>query len=239
MLSKYCKYMYLCLDNLYIYKEKIKMKKLKKILAAFTASVISAVSLCSTFSANALANKETFRVYVDVPSNSGVADIGLNLRYTPSVTDICTYSKGNVDTDFRLSVVMDDGAYVGVDIWSYAESDMVSPGTICVLAMTAPSSTKNLFDIVDVNIARLTNIAGRNLPTSRLRISNVMVGDVNQDGKVNSEDSTLLSKYLSGSVSLSGDAIRAADTDCDFCVSDADLIRLNKYLNGEIRYFDR
>ena len=70
------------------------MKRLKKVLAAITTAAVSAVSLCSMFTASAIAGEETFRIYVDVPTNSGVSNVCLNLRYDPDVTDVCRFYKG-------------------------------------------------------------------------------------------------------------------------------------------------
>ena len=53
------------------------MKKFKKILTAITTVAVSAVSFCSMFTASANAGRETFRIYVDVPINSGVSESAL------------------------------------------------------------------------------------------------------------------------------------------------------------------
>ena len=55
------------------------MKKLKKILAAITTAAVSAVSLCSMFSVNAVTKLDAFKVYVNVPENSQVTFCALNI----------------------------------------------------------------------------------------------------------------------------------------------------------------
>lgn len=214
------------------------MKKLKKIVAAMTTAAISAVSLCSMFTVSANSGRETFRIYVDVPANSGVSKVLLNLRYTPSVTDVCRFYKGTMDNRWRMTVVMDSGIYCGINVVAGTDQDLTSPGTLGVITMIAPSSTRDLFDLVDINIQSISNYTGSELPTSRIRISNIMVGDVNSDGKVDSSDATLLNNYLNGNVILSGNALRAADTTGDFGISDDDLTHLNNYLNGTVNNFD-
>lgn len=217
------------------------MKKLKKILAAITTAAVSAVSLCSMFSASALGvvDEETYRIYVDVSTNSGLSEACLNLRYDPIIADVCKCRKGTLNNSSSFSELIDPKiGYYGIDVYYDANSNLTAAGTLGVITMIAPSSINSIFDVVDLNIDYLCNTAGTFLPTSRIRINEVMVGDVNQDGKVNSADATLLNNYLNGKASLSGNALRAADTTGDFGVNKDDLTHLNDYLNGTIKYFD-
>lgn len=214
------------------------MKKFKKVLTAITTAAVSAVSLCSMFTASANPGRETFRIYVDVSTNSGVSDVCLNLRYDPDVTDVCRFYKGMLNNSCSFSVIMNNGDYCGIDAYYWASSNLTTSGILGVITMLAPYSIDSIFDLVDLNIEYICNSAGTDLPTSRLRINDVMVGDVNQDGKVNSADATLLNNYLNGKASLSGNALRAADTNADFGVTKDDLTHLNDYLSGKVRYFD-
>ena len=214
------------------------MKKLKKVLTAITTAAVSSVSLCSMFTASANPGRETFRIYVDVPTNSGVCGVGLNLRYDPDVTDVCRFYKGMLNNSYSFNIIMDGGEYCGIDAYYKASSNLTVSGTLGVITMTAPNSIDGIFDLVDLNIEYIRNSAGTNLPTSRIRINDVLVGDVNQDGKVNSADATLLNDYLNGKASLSGNALRAADTNADFGVTKDDLTHLNDYLSGKVSYFN-
>ena len=214
------------------------MKKFKRFLAAITTVAVSAVSFCSMFTASANAGRETFRIYVDVPTNSGVSDVCLNLRYDPDVTDVCRFYKGMLNNSYSFNIIMNGGEYCGIDAYYSATSNLNAAGTLGVIAMTAPNNIDSIFDLVDLNFEYICNSAGIDLPTSRIRINDVRVGDVNQDGKVNSADATLLNNYLNGKASLSGNALRAADTTADFGVTKDDLTHLNNYLNGTVRYFD-
>ena len=214
------------------------MKRLKKVLAAITTAAVSAVSLCSMFTASAIAGEETFRIYVDVPTNSGVSNVCLNLRYDPDVTDVCRFYKGMLNNSNSYRIIIDNGDYCGIDAFYKASSNLTVSGTLGVITMIAPNSIDSIFDLVDLNIEYIRNSAGTNLPTSRLRINDVMVWDVNQDGKVNSADAALLDNYLNGKASLSGNALRAADTNADFGVTKDDLTHLNDYLSGKVSYFN-
>lgn len=52
--------------------------------------------------------RETFRIYVDLPANSGVHASNINLRFDPGVTDICRSKPGNIDW-WGWSFLYDDG----------------------------------------------------------------------------------------------------------------------------------
>ena len=71
---------------------------------------VSAVSFCSMFTASANAGRETFRIYVDVPINSGVSDVCLNLRYDPDVTDVCRFYKGMLNNSYSCLLYTSDAA---------------------------------------------------------------------------------------------------------------------------------
>ncbi len=62
----------------------------------------------------------------------------------------------------------------------------------------------------------------------------VLMGDINMDGKVDAIDYALLKKHLLGMGDLSGDAIRIADVNHDNAVDALDLSILKKYLLGKI-----
>ena len=59
----------------------------------------------------------------------------------------------------------------------------------------------------------------------------VIVGDVNCDGKVDVTDLSYLSLYLVGDKKLNGDSLKAADTDGDGSVKLTDLAKLRQYLS--------
>ncbi len=52
--------------------------------------------------------RERFRIYVDLPANSGVHAANYNLRFDPGVTDICRSKPGNIDW-WEWNFVYDNG----------------------------------------------------------------------------------------------------------------------------------
>lgn len=221
-------------------KGRMTMKKIKKFLAVLTTVTISAVSLCNMVTVNAvIEGRETFRIYMDLPANSGVYMAKFNLLFNPSVTDVCRSRSGNVGS-WGWDMLIENNKYKGLKVnFKSPNGDLTTPGIMGSLTMFGPSDVYDLFDVVDIELVTLQNSAKVNLPISRVRFSNVMVGDVNRDGKVNTEDSKLLTKYLNGEITLSANALRASDTTGDFSVTKDDLTYLNDYLNGTVKYLDK
>ncbi|MCU6719811.1 hypothetical protein OCV67_07695, partial [Porcipelethomonas ammoniilytica] len=63
------------------------MKKFKRVLAAITTATVSAVSLCSMFTASADTTQlKTFRIYHEVTANSNIAYFDYSINYTSQVT---------------------------------------------------------------------------------------------------------------------------------------------------------
>lgn len=80
---------------------------------------------------------------------------------------------------------------------------------------------------------------GRNaiFDMSDVNLSDVMLGDVNGDGKVSVSDITFVQLYLANKKTLSEDQLKAADTTCDGKVSVSDITRIQLKLANKISEF--
>ena len=68
--------------------------------------------------------------------------------------------------------------------------------------------------------------------------TNNVIGDLNGDGVIDSNDYNLLNNYLNGSQDLVDEQLRLADTNSDGIIDEKDTELLEKYINGEIDNFD-
>ena len=64
----------------------------------------------------------------------------------------------------------------------------------------------------------------------------MIIGDVTEDGLINSADLLKIVKYLKGSVNLDNIQIDAADATRDNKINSADLLRIVKYLKGTVEF---
>lgn len=65
----------------------ITVKKFKKILSAVSAAVLCAMPLANGMAANAAGITKTYRVYFDVPANSGVASANYSMTYSKHMSE--------------------------------------------------------------------------------------------------------------------------------------------------------
>ena len=98
------------------------------------------------------------------------------------------------------------------------------------VSFDAPTSVSNLSDYVQsYKVTSVKNTAGASLPISTVSTDIVLVGDINQDGEIKSNDLLKLKENLSSNT-LSGNALKAADANGDLNVDEDDYELLRKYI---------
>lgn len=65
-----------------------------------------------------------------------------------------------------------------------------------------------------------------------------ILGDVNGDGQITSDDAELLLNYCAGNTGLTYKQTKSADVNKDGMITSADGLLINKYVNGQISKFD-
>lgn len=209
------------------------MRKMKRILTAITTAAVSAVSLCNMFTVSAANTYDTYRLYFDVNANSGVQKYAMTMGFNY----LLTYSgmtPGTLGTNIHGGGggSAEGGRNCGN---TYENTGDLTAGGI-LFTMNFYTKQTSFWDYVSHFTGTATNSAGVVL-TNRVNVSTILIGDVNQDGNVNSKDTTLLKNYLSGTANLTGDALRAADTNGDYIVNSEDKTILVQYLANDIEHF--
>ena len=215
------------------------MKKFKRFLAAITTATVSAVSLCSMFTASADTTQlKTFRIYHKVTANSDIAFFDYTINYSSIVTA----------TPSIKTILLDDGYFTSSNNGKVQATYMGGPistnGIIATTDFYTPMSVSSIFNEISYN-ATIRNSNNNNIDPNSITMTSVLMGDVNQDGVVDTTDIRELNKYLMSDIQfpLSEKAILAAnvindyDNDGNPKIESKDAFAITKYCNGVIEHF--
>ena len=215
------------------------MKKFKRVLAAITTVAVSAVSLCSMFTASADTTQlKTFRIYHKVTANSDIAFFDYTINYSSIVTA----------TPSIKTILLENGYFTSSNNGKVQTTYMGSPistnGIIATTDFYTPMSVSSIFNEISYN-ATIRNSNNNNIDPNSITMTSVLMGDVNQDGVVDTTDVRELNKYLMSDIQfpLSEKAILAAnvindyDNDGNPKIESKDAFAITKYCNGVIEHF--
>ena len=215
------------------------MKKFKRVLAAITTVAVSAVSLCSMFTASADTTQlKTFRIYHKVTANSDIAFFDYTINYSSIVTA----------TPSIKTILLENGYFTSSNNGKVQTTYMGSPistnGIIATTDFYTPMSVSSIFNEISYN-ATIRNSNNNNIDPNSITMTSVLMGDVNQDGVVDTTDVRELNKYLMSDIQfpLSEKAILAAnvindyDNDGNPKIESKDALAITKYCNGVIEHF--
>ena len=86
-------------------------------------------------------------------------------------------------------------------------------------------------------IEKILQDSGQNVPKVRADKEAVVYGDINADGRVNTEDALMALKAAVGIIKLDADQTVAADVNADGRVNTEDALLILKYAVGIIKVF--
>ena len=215
------------------------MKKFKRVLAAITTVAVSAVSFCSMFTASADTTQlKTFRIYHKVTANSDIAFFDYTINYSSIVTA----------TPSIKTILLDNGYFTssnnGKVQTTYMGSPIITNGIIATTDFYTPMSVSSIFNEISYN-ATIRNSNNNNIDPNSITMTSVLMGDVNQDGVVDTTDVRELNNYLMSDIQfpLSEKAILAAnvindyDNDGNPKIESKDAFAITKYCLGVIEHF--
>ncbi len=188
------------------------MKKAKKFMATLTAVTVSAISLCSLFTANADSEMmKTYRVFHNVNSADNITYIDYVMNYSSSIIANPSNKTPLLNNGYFVSSNNDkiQGTYLGSAIQS---------GIAITTDFYTPNSVSNIFNEISYS-ATIRNSNNVNINPNSITLNAVLVGDVDQDGYVNSTDIVILNKYLTDPEKyplVNEDAYLAANTKLDY-----------------------
>lgn len=217
------------------------MKKIKTILSVFSAAMLCATSLAGITSNAAGAETQklnTYAVYCDVDSNSGVMWADVYFHYYNIPMDSKEVETGNFGGDVTHSTITQVNNEIVVYGASFrAGGAIMAPG---VLFKSKFRTTDNM-KLVDGTMRTSAFDATRKfMGNDIINASFVLMGDANEDGKVNSDDETAIIQSLGNPAKygLSKKGSYAADVNFDGVVNNADVELINDYNCGVINWFE-
>ena len=214
------------------------MKKItRKIVAAMSAAVMSAVPMINSFSANAAVNVTKYKTYVlyNVANNPNIAYFDFKLNYTTGIaaeesepTSLC--KKGYFSSS-------DNGQRV---LNTYNGPTIGAMGNLCSTKFIVPMDTESIYDVVFPSNVTIRNANGVTLAPTSIYMEEVLLGDVDLNGVVNDNDAALIMKALGNpdNYRLSAKQLDAADVyNRGDGVTTADAVEIQRYVLGQITHF--
>ena len=210
------------------------MKKgMKKFIATVSAALACALPVMNSFPAYAdtTTDYETYRLYFDVNKNSGVAICSINFTYDyGKVTGYNILSVGNLGDTLHVG----GGREFGTAYYINDNGNIYDAGTLFTLTAGTPGYIWDNFNSFSIIVK---DQDGAELNQSLVKISTVLVGDANDDGKVDNNDVTAIYSYLTDADLHPLNSLRGADTNRDGVVDFTDAVNIYNYLNGQIEGF--
>lgn len=155
-----------------------------------------------------------------------------------------TYSSGTITTNADLSAVA-DGKQVTIIVTEKGKD--VNPANDDILYINQVSKDATTFATIPVDPTKIDStkdyvikIGGETLSsiiTINLKGSGgstgYILGDINNSGEVNVSDAVGIVNHITGDAVLTGDALKAADTNADSDVNVSDAVNVVKYITGD------
>lgn len=208
------------------------MKKItRKIMVAMSAAVMCTVSMMNSASASAAsAKKNTYKLYFDLPGNSGIRMADFVIDYNNMVFEnpVIGNLGGMIDTGYVTIPDSYDEFCVVYD----TKAVLTNPGTMFNVKFIADDKFDNC------TVGMYTNAYDRSfsiMNNNPIDVDIVLMGDVNHDDIVNIQDTVLINRYANGT--LDSIDFRAADVNEDGEVNSDDSQMILNYIVSKITNF--
>lgn len=218
------------------------MKKIKKILSSISAIMLFTTSLANGITSNVAnaANQKlnTYAVYCDVDSGSGVMWADLYFHYYNIPMDDEEVKTVNFGGDVTHSTITQVNKKIVVYGASFrADGAIMAPG---ILFRSRFWTSDNMELVEDTMRTSAFDASHKFMGNDIVNASFVLMGDANMDGMVDLADETAITQSLGNpqKYKLSKEGNYAADVNFDGVVSNTDLELIRNYNNGVINWFE-
>lgn len=203
------------------------MKKIKKVLVSLTAATVSAASLCIVPSASAGVSGKysTYSYYFKAEPNTYIGFCEANASYNTGNVEFYRNSNGELGGKFSVSNT-GSGTMRKITVDYRNSSPTKDSGYLGYVTFKTTSTPPNF------TVTSLVNDRGNNLTIDdkNIKIIPILMGDANQDGRVEIADATLILQSLTGNSAyqLNENGKLAADVNFDGVVTEDDALLIQQ-----------
>ncbi|MGM9551175.1 MAG: cohesin domain-containing protein [Clostridia bacterium] len=184
---------------------------------------------------------ETVTIPISISNNVGIAGFNLTINYDKTLLTPVSIEKGSALTAGTLTSNIQQGgdmsAYEFVTAYWQNPSNVTNNGEILNVTFKVAEGAEEgeipvtiTYEEGDITNQDYDDVA-LEITNGAVTVKNIVMGDVYQDGIVNTKDGVRLSQYLAKwEVSLNAYELKAADVYSDGVVNTKDGVRLSQYL---------
>lgn len=214
------------------------MKKItRKIMAAMSAAILSAVPMINSFSANAAVTQYKTYVIYNVANNKNIAYFDFILNYNANI----------IAEESTATYLCQNGCFSSSDnkssrkvLNTYNEPTIGTTGNLCETKFIVPMNTDSIYDVVSRSNVTVRNANVITLSPASITMDEVLLGDVDLNGIVDDKDADIVMNFLSNrdKYPLTDKQYAAADVyDRGNGVTGSDALEIRKYVKGIIAHF--
>lgn len=199
------------------------MKKFKKVLVSLTTAAVSAASLCIVPSASAVVSgKYSTYKYVFKVNKTKTYMVecyaGTTESYDSNYTEFYKSGDGNIGGTISVNNIRLNSSSRMTYMEYNRSSPLIESGYLGYIAFKTTSTPPTL------KMTSVVDDRGNELKESYVTVIPILMGDVNQDGRVEIADATLILQYLTNKdeYNLTENGLLAADVNFDGSVTAAD-----------------
>ena len=176
----------------------------------------------------------TVEVYLSIDDNPGVITLKNSISYDTSALELVKIEDFSLLKGYSEPSPTIGSPYILSWLDAVAKTNNVSNGKIAKLTFKIKANAQEGSYNISVNHLEAGNIDGAKVTfasaSSKIKVTQYIPGDVDNDGEVTDWDAVVLKRYLAGWNNLIN--TYAADVDADGTVSDWDAVLLMRYLAG-------
>lgn len=185
-------------------------------------------------------------VYLNGVPNEGLAGYQMEIQYNPYELEFRGVTSGAIGYSLELdSYLMTPGSIrLAATNWNISQGAIVANGELVKLLFDVKAGNNEFWTYINVNeygrnlfIDRNVNEIPYTTSGGSIHFRRLRYGDVNEDGRIDSQDVYNIRAHITGANTLYGEKIQAADVNGDGWVNIKDAVLVQQYVENIIWIF--